>query len=84
MVGRHKAQWPPLRLKPAIDCFPRSSKCTKALSTLLRDATARTSDMCQAESVEKRPTFCGKLSTARQVIPGTLATAFRDFGDHDS
>jgi len=40
--------------------------------------------MCQAESVEKRPTFCGKLSTARQVIPGTLATAFRDFGDHDS
>src|SRR5271166_4557048 len=68
----------------AVGCFPRSSKCAKALSTLLRDATARMSDMRHTESVQKRPTFGGELSTSRQVIPGTLATAFRDFGDRDS
>ena len=36
------------------------------------------------ESVESRPRFNDELSTLRQVIPGTLATEFRDFGDRDS
>ena len=36
------------------------------------------------ESAESRPRFNDKLSTFRQVIPGTLATESRDFSDRDS
>ena len=40
--------------------------------------------MRHTESVEMRPTFDDELSTSGQVIPGTLTTKFRDFGDRDS
>ena len=39
---------------------------------------------CPTESVGQAADYLPGVSTPRQVIPGTLVTAFRDFGDRDS